>query len=362
MIIGNAVYGASVSYESPRFYASISGNTGRLYGLPNHSIEREVRAIRPIQVSVLPEQSLWVKIDVDYNKNLNTKLNLSLGIGGPILPEGEWAEISIGAGTHTLNIVVSFVSNGVQPIVRSISYTLQLIPNAQLIDGYDTYTGTVGSLKRVQGITHKAIEMNGEYDYVTLPDYGFRSNAERGFSCAVKTSDGGPIVQLGSETSIEIIDGKLSVRYLGGLYEINSTLVNDNIWHFIQVYYNGTDWISFIDTVESAPFSLAINTQDGLNYLGRADNRYFKGVLDNVVIMDGAINYMESVKIRDHQSPRNAELVAHRINGAIVGTLSYWDGVSPTYPSNPINGQEHLLYNPGDGSVSRKVYIDGSWR
>lgn len=363
MIVGSAIYGSSVGYVPPRLYSPIPGLPLGLIEPPNQATERTVIMVRPIQISILQGQTAWIKITIaDFGGFLNSSLKITLGTDGPEIIAGQWGELSIGAGTHIVNVVFAYTVRGAQPVVRSIDYDLQVTPNAQLVDVLGAYDATVGSMTRVEGVLHKALEFNGMYDYVTLPDYGFRGAVPRGVSLVVNTEDGGPMIQLGSETSIDLVDGKLTVVYLGVPYELSSAIINDGQWHFILVLYDGSAWHAFIDTVQTSDMTLSIDTSDGLNYLGRAVDSYFKGVMDKIVILSGSAGYMDAVKIMNYQSPRDQEIVAKRLNGAVVGTLSYWDGVTPVYPENPVNGQEHNLYDTTTGVITRKVFVNGSWR
>lgn len=238
--------------------------------------------------------------------------------------------------------------------------------------------------KWTEGVINKALSFDGTNDYVNcqklaeyMSDQQVKSITHAAWVKFTNLNQEGQITgqrqsHIHSELQVET-NGKVHFWMEDDsdtdYYVISTNPLNDGNWHFIVGSYNYTSsrmqiWVDGVLNKEYEYHFTPVGTIDNF-YVGYGDNSYFRGVVDNVMIYERALNADEvqslyhsvltpplNLSAKSSEGYVNITWDAPASNGSspIKGYTVYRDGVNISYvPSN------HMWYN--DTNVSSDVYV-----
>ncbi|MBN1338895.1 MAG: choice-of-anchor D domain-containing protein, partial [Bacteroidales bacterium] len=197
-----------------------------------------------------------------------------------------------------------------------------------------------------------ALDFDGSDDYVNLgTDLAVTGNLPRtieAWACAEAFNDGG-IFQAGQTGAngkdfslrTTLTDNQWKMQFWGTAYDLIVTLPDSKSkWHHYCMTYDGSTARLYYDGALMASKAMAINTGSHDVWLGRWENSYFKGKIDEVRMWDYAL---DSIQVRE-----NMHLV---LSGVPTGLLGYWQ-------MNEGSGSE--VSNIAVASVGNLINMDDS--
>lgn len=178
-----------------------------------------------------------------------------------------------------------------------------------------SFTGTDTSMTYTSGKISNAGTFNGTTSKINLPVLGVSGGVARSISFWVKTTaNGGGIYSSGpavadqafavSVGSSGINNGTIDVSSFNGTGVRSSALVNDNIWHYVVVTYNGgamnsTNCLIYVDGAltssvgGSGVTNGSQNTNYAIGYWALTSGFYFTGQIDEMGIWNRVLTTVE---------------------------------------------------------------------
>lgn len=353
-----AVYGdiGIIGSPSPVLTHPVQGQSGSTTETPLYASERVTSATRDVHITVLPGQSLGVTISPSgvfggHNADLQ-------GVVGELITDIDTpVAVSLEPGVWDLSVGVQSTQRGGLVAISSVDLAITATPASPLHDiSGSAHHATISTIKRAAGLTHRAIEFEGEPDAITIPDLGWRGTDARGVSFWLRDGGDGPLFQFADNTVLELVSGVLTLTYLGTGHALHSTSPTTDDWHHCMVWIEAGTVYAWVDSDLPTETAIAVDTGGSWSmHIGRAGTAYWTGVMDEIVLLDARPDDTELTSMLGRQNPLTGSLYAKRVHGPAVYPV-----VTGGYPADPVRGQTVVSW---DGSAAvLKVYIDGDWR
>jgi hypothetical protein len=337
---------------------SISPDPISLEGLVNWIVPvnpKKTIIKRSIFVTVQSGETVKCIVSADYSKDIGEHI-------GAIIDWGDGShEDTTGLGetiNHTydtaglrkeiiINLVVTRYNH--QPIITRINVWIEGTKKI-LRDVVASYDAEIAAGVYREGIIKSALELQYSTDGIVLPEL---PDTKKSIALWIRTSEGGKLLTT-EYTTIAIDNEGININ---GRIEAAVSILDDR-WHFIAItFYQDRTNMYVDDKVYAIPrpylFKTPKNIKIGFGYIG---------LVDNISIYEKALEHYHVEQLIEMTTPQIGTVVAERIQGAVIGTYAYWDGINPEFPVDAKNGQEHTLYNTETQEAKKYIYFERQWR